>query len=332
MSLPNKTVLDWVAKRRTSMSEDQQLISRFELWHAVDGEVSEPLGRYDMETRDDDEDPEDLVQEIWNDATHDASTRPQGSYQRYVIKAFRGQGNEPDEAKAFALTGSAVSSAMGGTESPTPRGMVAQEMRQNDNLHGMVIRLADASAGQLAAQLREAREENANLLSQRSRLLDIEQRLLDRAHEREMDRLERSKSGERMDMVLGMLTTFAPMILSKLFEGKALPGPIAALMGSGAMPGAPVAPAGYPSPEPGAPSPSSSGLDPEQANRIRRTMARDTGVGNLLGTLEADQLKAIAGHLRPDQAMGFMQLYQDFRDEAVHSQQQASSSPEDDVH
>ena len=332
MSAPHKSIVEWVTKRRTSLSEGQELISRFELWHAVDGEVSEPLGRYEMETRDDDEDPEDLVQEIWNDAQADATTRPQGSYQRYVIKSFRGEGGEgaqPDETRAFAITGTAVSSAMGGTESPTPRGMMAQEMRQNDNLHGMVIRLADASAGQLAAQLRESREENANLMAQRSRLLDIEQRLLDRSHEREMDKLERQKSGERMDMVLGMITTFGPMILSKLFEGKALPGPIAAMMGAGSgqgQPGQPGQPGGSGSANQGPPA------DSEAANRVRRAMARDAGVGSLLGTLEGDQLKAIAGHLRPDQAMGFMQLYQDFRSEHAASENKENTHGNEETH
>ncbi len=339
MSAPHKSIVDWVTKRRTSMSEDQELVSRFELWHAVDGEVSEPLGRYDMETRDDDEDPEDLVQEIWNDAHHDAGTRPQGSYQRYVIKAFRGEGSSemPDETRGFAVTGSAVSSAMGGTESPTPRGMMAQEMRQNDNLHGMVIRLADASAGQLAAQLRESREENANLMAQRSRLLDIEQRLLDRSHEREMDKLERSKSGERMDMVLGMLTTFGPMILSKLFEGKGLPAPIAALMGAGGGGGQPGQPGGSGSGDQGPGSRvqgpgSSPPADVEAANRVRRAMSRDAGVGNLLGTLDSQQVQGLASILRPDQAMGFMQLYQDFRSEHAAQETKGNDHGNEETH
>ena len=321
------------------MSEDQELVSRFELWHAVDGEVSEPLGRYDMETRDDDEDPDDLVQEIWNDAHHDASTRPQGSYQRYVIKAFRGEGSSemPDETRGFAVTGSAVSSAMGGTESPTPRGMMAQEMRQNDNLHGMVIRLADASAGQLAAQLRESREECANLMSQRSRLLDIEQRLLDRSHEREMDKMERAKSGERMDMVLGMITTFGPMILSKLFEGKALPGPIAAMMGAGG--GRDPGPSTLdPSPGSGSgspPSPESRVQGPgssASADRLRRALARDAGVGSLLGTLDSSQVQGLANILRPDQAMGFMQLYQDFRSEHAAQETKGNDHGNEETH
>jgi len=322
MSVPHKSIVDWVTKRRTSMSEDQELVSRFELWHAVDGDVSTPLGRYDMETRDDDEDPEDLVVEIWNDASHDAATRPQGSYQRYVIKAFRGEGSSemPDETRGFALNGSAVSSAMGGTESPTPRGMMAQEMRQNDNLHGMVIRLADASAGQLAAQLRESREEVSNLMAQRSRLLDIEQRLLDRTHEREMDKIERNKSAERMDMVLGMITNFAPMILSKLFEGKGVPGPIGALM-SAAGEG-----------QPGASRTGEQGPAPGAADRVRRAMARDAGLGNLLGTLEANQLQAIAGHLRPDQAMGFMQLYEDFRSEHAAQENKGNDHGSEETH
>lgn len=315
----NKNVVNWVTKRRTDLT-DGGMISRFELWHAVDGEVSERLGLYEMETRDEEEDPEDLVQEIWNDASEDASTRPQGSYQRYVIKAYRGESHEPDEAKAFSLTGSCVSSAMGGTESPTPRGLMAQEMRQNDNLHGMMMRMAEGTAGQLASDLQKSREENANLLLQRSRLLEIEQRLLDRTHEREMDRQERKQAAERMDMVLGMITNFAPMILSKLFENKPMPAALGAAMGmAGAPAGPPRAPAAMPSPE-------QQQVEAAQAARVRRVLARDAGIGNLLGTLDADQVGKLANLLRPDQAMGFMQVYQDFAEEHRAAEEAKDSS------
>jgi hypothetical protein len=317
------------------------MITRFELWHSVDGEIAERLGLYEMETRDEDEDPADLVQEIWSTAVEDTSTRPQGSFQRYTVKSFRGDKHEPDEAKSFSLTGSAVSSAMGGTESPTPRGYMAQEMRQNDNLHGMMMRMAEGSAGQLAQQLREAREENEKLILQRSRLLDIEQRLLDRSHEREMDRAERAKSGERMDMVLGMLTTMAPLILGKLLEGKPLPGAIGAMLGgaggmmNGGMQGGPSgsvasAPEGNGPPSPPSspdPGPRTPIPDPAAIARVRRVMARDEGLGNLLGTLKSDQVQQLASILRPDQAMGFLQIYQDFHEEHQERAQSAQQQP-----
>ena len=71
-------------------------------------------------------------------------------------------------------------------------------------------------------------------------------------------------------------------------------------------------------PQPAARSPQPSGPSPEQVaahNRIRRVLARDEGLGHLLGTLEGPQVAAIAQILRPEQAMGFMQLYQDFKEE-----------------
>lgn len=338
--LPNKKVVDWIAKRRTDLT-DAGLISRFELWHVEDGSLGEPLGRYDMETRDDDEDPEDLAQEIWADAVEDAGTRPAGTHQRYVVKAYRGEKHEPDESKGFNLTGSAGNGFLGGSESPTPRGMMAQEMRMSDNLHGLMLRMAEGSAGQLAKQLEEAREREANLLMQRSRLLEIEQRLLDRAHEREMDRQERAKSGERLDMVMGMITNLAPLLIAKLFEGKALPGPLGAMLGGGGggpMPGGGGPGSGDRGPGPGSGSGSGqepransqepSGPSPEQVaahNRIRRVLARDEGLGNLLSTLEQPQIMALAQILKPEQAMGFMQLYQDFKEE--HEQRQEGAAP-----
>jgi len=333
MTIPQKAIVEWVTKRRTDLT-DEGLIARFELWHAVDGEVSEPIGRYDIETRDEDEDPEDLVQEIWQDAVHDSGTRPQGSYQRYVIKAFRGERQEPDEAKAFSLTGSAVSSHLGGTESATPRGMMAQDMRFSDNLHGMMMRLAEGSAGQLAQQLEKSREENANLLMQRSRLLEIEQRLLDRTHERQMDREERAKSGERIDMVIGMITNLAPMILAKLFEGKPVPGALGAVMGGAAAMGAGVASPPPPAPTSEAPAAVASappGPDPAQVQRIHAVMARDEGIKNLLGTLNGEQLGKLSQLLRPDQAMGFMEIYQSYHAEheaAEKAKQKASATEE----
>jgi hypothetical protein len=329
-AVPNKKLVDWIAKRRTDLTE-VGLISRFELWHVEDGALGERLGLYEMETRDDDEDPEDLVQEIWSDAIDDSQTRPQGTFQRYVVKAYRGESHEPDESKAFNLTGASVSGYSSGSESPSQRGLMAQEMRMSDNLHGMMMRMAEGSSGQLAKQLEEAREREATLLMQRSRLLEIEQRLLDRSHEREMDKIERAKSAERMDMMLGMVTNLAPLLLSKLFEGKSLPGPIGAVLGAaggmmgGGEPGSgsqvPGSGSG-PDPEPRTPDPAAVAAH----NRVRRVLARDEGIGHLLSTLNGDQVSALAGILRPDQAMGFMQIYQDFRDESQERGTQRTDS------
>lgn len=286
---PDPKLRNWIAKRRADLTPDG-LISRIELWHVVDGEPGDPLSTFVLADRPEDEDPDDLTQEIWNEAEEDAGTRPQGSYQRYMVRAFRGDDTIPEETKAFLCMGRGITALIGGdSTSPTPRGMLSQELRQNDNLHAMVIRLCQTMTTTLEARTERQSQEIEQLHRQRRELFDLEQRLKDREHERAMEREEKAKSQERVDQLiqggLGLLTTLGPLILGKLLSGPA----------AGALSAATGLPAGD--------------LHPRAAGAISRDMA----LYKIAESLSPEQLETFIGALRPEQQLAFLELWKELR-------------------
>jgi hypothetical protein len=306
-TLPNKQLQEWIRKRKADLTPDG-VISRIELWHVIDGEGGEPLSTYLMEDRPEDEDPDDLTQEIWNEAEEDAATRPQGSFQRYAVRAFRGDASMPEENKAFLCSGRAITSLIGSdSESASPRGLIAQERRQNDNLHAMVIRMCEGMAGHLERRTKEQNDEISSLYRERRALFDLEQKLKDREHERALEREEKQRSAERLDTLmtggLTMLQTLGPLILGKLLSG--------------------------PAPAPGALSaPIPGQLHP----RAAAAMARDVSIRHVLESLEPDQLKVVIGTLKPEQQLAFMEIYGSYRDEQERTDVTEESSHDQETH
>src|SRR5262245_56801040 len=109
---PDQKLLEFIRKFRVDLTPEGT-ITRLELYHSIEGSMGERLATFEMADRDEDEDPDDLAQEIWDTCEEDAATRPQGSIERYVIQAFRGDTREPDEQKAFTTRGKMVTSLTG---------------------------------------------------------------------------------------------------------------------------------------------------------------------------------------------------------------------------
>lgn len=297
---PNRQLQEWIRKRRADLTPDG-LISRIELWHVIDGEGGEPLSTYVIADRPEDEDPDDLTQEIWNEAEEDAATRPQGSYQRYAVRAFRGDDAMPEETKAFLCSGRAITALIGSdSESASPRGLIAQERRQNDNLHAMVIRMCEGMAGHLERRTAAQNEEITDLYRERRALFDLEQKLKDQEHQRELEREEKRRSAERLDSImtagLTILQSMGPLILSKVLAGPAA-GPAAAIAGGMGMP-------------------NPATLHPRAAEAI----ARDSAVSGVLESLDFEQVKTIAGSLRPEQQLAFLELYKSYSEAAAEKE------------
>ena len=281
---PSPKLLEWVRKFKADLTPEGT-IQRLELWHSVEGEVGERLATVEMADRDDNEDPDDLSQEIWNAAEDDAATRPQGSYQRYVIQAYRSDSREPDEQKAFTTQGSCVSALLGASsEPPTPRGELAQTMRERNDLHGLVVRMVEHTAGSAAHQLQVERQENLRLTAIARDAEKLRQDLLDRTNEREIARLEAASGAQLGQALMAMLLQFAPVVLSKLLSA---PPPNGASQPLGEAP----------PPPPPAP-----------------VQKRDQDVGELLGSVTREQLGPLMALFTNEQKAKFAQIYTSFRD------------------
>lgn len=287
---PDQRLLEFIRKFRIDLTPEGT-ITRLELYHSIEGSVGERLATFEMADRNDDEDPDDLAQEVWDEAEEDASSRPTGSVERYVIQAFRGDTREPDEQKAFTIRGRLVNALTGNSsEPPTEAGMRYADNRRTNDLHALVVRMCEATAGSMAVQLERERQENNRLRDIAFEAEKMRQSMLDRETEREIHREEAKAQQQQNQMLLGTLLQFAPVILGKLLAPPAPPG--------AALPLSP-APAATPAPEV---TPSNVVLD------------RDRTIADLLQSVTLPQMQEMLGSFTDEQKAKFLKAYTSFRD------------------
>lgn len=304
-TMPTKELLEFVRKLSTEIRSEGKA-ERFELWHAEgDGGGGVRLSLYAMDDRNEDEDADELCQEIWDDAIAHSASLPEGSTQRYSLNVFWRGDPLPAKTRPFILQGSCISSLVGSTFPPTEKGITAQNLQQNDNLHAMVIQLCQSTAVQLAGDLKEARKEIKDLYSANRSMFELEQKLLDRSAERELKAEADRESRAHIQAMWGMVMQFGPMLLGQLAQtfmmrqasmtpGNGNGGPPPSMSPPPNAPPAPPAP-----PVPMAASPMAA--DPLDAVR------------GFINTLDPSQIQGIAQHLTPDQALRLVELYRSLR-------------------
>lgn len=299
----NRNLERWVERLAKDLTPEGT-ISRIELLHVIEeAGGGERLTVIVMEDRPSDEDPGCIAQELWEEAYQHSETQPEGSVQRYVARAYRGESQTAEESKSFLINGSAVTSLVGGmTESPSVRGLTAQDMRHNETLHAMVIRLCEASSVSLARQVTSERTENDRL---RARIRADEEKRLEWQREKASD--------DRFDQMLGLVMQLAPMVVAKLTSGRGGPP-----SGGAEPPTEPPAASGH-APEASAgaaAAPIDGDTRPIGRAAIGGNPARDVAVGHVLSTLTKEQIETILGCLNQNQAVALMEIYSSFQQEA----------------
>jgi hypothetical protein len=269
---PDQRLLEFIRKFRVDLTPEGT-ITRLELYHSIEGSMGERLATFEMADRDDDEDPDDLAQEIWDEAEQDSATRPTGSVERYVIQAFRGDTREPDD------------------------------------LHALVVRMCEATAGSAAVQLERERQENNRLREVAFEYEKLRQQLLDNSLDRELKRKEAEASNQQMQMLFGTMLQLAPLVLQRLLMPPAPPG--AAL---------PLQPAPAPTPPAPAPAPAADSSVNEHVK------VRDAMIAQLLGTFSMEQMQAMLGTFDAAQKQQFLAVYTSFREHPPTPSAAASES------
>lgn len=305
---PNAQLLEWIRKLAVDLTPDGS-ITRLELYHAIEGNAGERLSTVEMADRDEEEDPDDLAQELWDEACQDASTQPQGTHQRYIVRAFRADSTEAEEQKAFTLTGKAVSALVGGsTEPPTARGELSMNMRHADNLHAMVIRMTEATAGTAVTQLQKEREENNRLRAASYEYAKLREEMLDRSQERDIRRQEFQTGQARTAQLLGVVTNMLPVLIAKFVTPPALAtGTAQAASPLGVAPTDAMAAAAAPA----APA---------------AAVARDAAVGQLLSTVTPEQMQVLIGTFDETQTLAFVELYGSHKQASEQAEQAAAQA------
>jgi hypothetical protein len=220
MSTPvNEQVTAWIRRSMADIT-GEGAISRYELWHAVDGDNPERCETFYL--GEDAGDADDIAQSIWDVAEHDAGTRSLGMKQRYVILAYRGDEGESDSRHPFTITGSiaGMTNFGGDTEAPNEKGMMAHFMRHDTQMHTLQMQLAELSAGRLMkenAQLSRAKERAENVAME---MFETHQTLLDRKSERDLEFAKELQKEKRHEEVMAMVLSMAPLLLAKLMGGQ----------------------------------------------------------------------------------------------------------------
>lgn len=229
MSMPPNDLIKWCKQILMEVQEDGGT-ERVELWHHVEGEGGDRLHIFKNLSE---HQPEDLAEAIWEAADGDRKTRSAGMIQRYAAQAFAGADDSdgiPEYMHAFIMTGGAAANMFGDdTEPSTPAGQAKQGMRLVEQLHKMLMQQTEMTAGRLARDYREERDARIKAENKLLEGFELYQKLLDKTHERDLERAEQVQNAKRTDQFMGLLMSVAPIVLMRFLpaQGGSASGPAA---------------------------------------------------------------------------------------------------------
>ena len=287
MSAPSQKLERWVITVTGEVTSDEDhpdpVVTRLELHHAVEGEGSILLSTHEMASV---EDSSDLVQEIWDEATHDASTRSMGTHQRYVVQAWRGKDASRSSAQhAFIIQGHLEADALdGNTEPATVKGERAQQMRMVATIHEQHMNLWERTLPKMASENERLSKRLIDAEERGVKIYELMQDLQDRKLERDLVRAEAQETSKRTDQIMDMVIPLLPMIGLKLL-GKT----------------------GIDLALPGTSSPGAA--------------QRDTMISSLLSTLEMDELSGMLQTLPAEKQALFLSIFKAYAES--HNQKQS---------
>jgi hypothetical protein len=211
------SMVKWLTREVAAINVEP--LTRLELYHAVEGEGAERCQIFPV-----DESPDIQVQaeEITEVAQRDAETRSAGMMQRYVVWAYHGEQPEPQSQYPFTIRGRATGALLASMDSEpaTDRGERAQQMRQLENQHRLIMLMADSTAGRLMTELDRERVRREKAEDRAAEWMKLTEELGDKKEERAIERMKEEAKVRRMDDFGAFFMSMMPLIAAKLFAGK----------------------------------------------------------------------------------------------------------------
>lgn len=216
----------WVSKQLQSITETGRIV-KFEVWHSIEGHASDRLATLPV---DEETDSADASQEIWDAAVSNAQTHV-SDFQRYIIQAYTLEDErEPFATHAFVIQGRAAKVLTGsGTNPATEKGALGQIMRHAESKERAMMAMVESTTGRLIKRNEVLEERVQAGLAQQMRCFEMMQDLADRKHQRELETAKETRSAQRLDEMLTLLTSMAPILLQKFLIGDK---PVASLPGA----------------------------------------------------------------------------------------------------
>jgi hypothetical protein len=212
---PGQNLVKWLTRMLADITE-AGAIGRFELIHKVEGEHAERLDIWRCDS-DSPRSPDDLAQEMHDAAQRDAQSRVSGLPQRYVVFAFRAQGEEHESQHAFLVRpGSHVARLGEDSEPPNDKGVIGQSMRHSEQVHRLLITGGEVMIGRLSSELEKERDARSKAEQLNWSFFEKYQNLLDREHERRVTEAKELMKARRVDELMGVVTALVPILATKL--------------------------------------------------------------------------------------------------------------------
>lgn len=211
MAIPDQRLLKFCHRALGEVLERGQ-VTRVELLHSS-GDGRDLLDTLDVP---EEGDPKDFAQEIFDVAFAHAETMA-GTVQRYTCLAYFN--DEPRHAYQVAFICNSRGMLLEGEEHTEPanlKGTLAHFMRHNENNHKLLVGSLGEIIGSLKSSLREEIDQRRALQDQVDSTFILNQQLLDRSQDREIERAKADRRDQRMDQLLGTAMNVLPALLQRL--------------------------------------------------------------------------------------------------------------------
>ena len=224
MSIASDDLIKWV-RRSIGDVTSQGPFALFVLFHVVHDGAPSVAGNKIQTWPLDANEPDELAQEIWTEAEREANQLSAGSRQRFVILGYRldPQGEvaqEHDTQFSFSIYGRGKANAFDqDTEPATEMGVRAQSMRQNENLHRLLIGYSESTTGRA---IQDAERERALRLKAEDKLFEVQQlreELLDRKADRELRQATELMKVKQLGDIMQAVMALLPLVIAKLAGG-----------------------------------------------------------------------------------------------------------------
>ena len=217
MTNPSPQLESWMNEMIGTLlaNAEQPQLDRFEILFSGDDQV-ERLRVLRLEERG--ETPHELPA-IFSKVVHlvceqHSQTLPSGASLRYAIQAYRAQqDSQPEATFYYVLTGTLMLAQPAGS---SPAAAQGQLIRHNENLHQMMVNLVHSIGGRLAQDLQEERTARKAAEQRSHEVFALREQLLDRQHERNLEAKREERESETKQQLLSLITSLAPVVLSRL--------------------------------------------------------------------------------------------------------------------
>lgn len=219
MSLPDQKLVKWLEETGKDITGAGPFV-RLELLKAVDGSPPQLMQTIPF-SEEAGANPDISAMQIWELAEQEVATL-YGVHHRFIILAFRNDTDEYERRFPFKITKNRTTDNQLDGESvpPTETGFTAQMLRHDSETHRLNMLLSGAHAERSESTIARLSNDLDRLQERHMKVLLLQEELLDRKAQRDLNFSVELQKAKRSDELKGMVLGFAPLLFAKLSGGR----------------------------------------------------------------------------------------------------------------